>query len=312
MTKGLLALLSAAGLSLPRAAAAREEPSVGPTDTGHVILAFLGVAPFLADKASSYQLGLGFGFAAFQHTTAFRKLPGADGGVTFGGFALSPAFVASGRVVGYQVNVSLGFGTSQDDAAFDYARSFQLEVMYHAGANLVGLFGGDGDVALTVGPILNVQLGPKITATAKDGRGEATFSRGAVVQLGPALGLSSIGRAGAFAAMVGWVPPGRVANLVTFYAGDGSGAFQAKGSTATTTQEATAMLDAYRADGAILGSVYLAKNMTGGPKEPGLSLGLRADYRRTPVHSKSESATGVTDAVETEVRVFAGLGIAMP
>jgi hypothetical protein len=310
-TLALLGLWAAASFA-PLEAMAAADPQVGPTDSATVVLGLMGLAPHYAKRAGSYQLGLGFGTLAFQRTNAFRELPGAEGAVTFGGFAISPAFIGIGRPVGYQVNTSLGLGTRQTDAAFDYERSFQLQVMYHAGLNLIGLLGGDGTTSLTLGPILNVQLGPKVSAFAKDGRGEARFSRVAVVQLGPALGFSTIGRAGAFGAMVGWVPPGRVANVVTFYMGSGNGAFAARTTDAQTLGDGFAMLDAYRADGAVLGSVYLAKNLGGDPKQPGLSLGLRADYRRTPVRTKSDAVTGVPDALETELRIFAGLGIAMP
>jgi len=309
-------LLAVLVVCLPGAARAAENEEasskVGPTSSGDILLGFLGVAPFLAKEGSSYQLGLGFGFAASQKTDAFRKLPGASKDVAFGGFALSPAFLGVGRPVGYQVNVSLGFGTSADDSGFDYKRSFQLEVMYHAGANLLGIFGGDGTDALTLGPILNVQIGPKITATARDGRGDVSFSRGAVVQLGPALGYESIGPKGAFGLMAGWIPPGRTANMVTFYAGDATGAFDPAVAKPQTYGDAYAALESYRADGAVLGSVYLNKNLSGSSKEPGLTLGLRGDFRRTPIRAKSEQVGAIRDAVESEIRVFAGLGISFP
>lgn len=296
------------------AAIATPSPARADANASLALLSFLGAAPAFATDQLSFGFGLGAPPLGGITTTAFAGLPGAPGSVTYGTWSVSPGLMMNGRWAAAQVAFDLHFGG--DDALGDGLvadHTFGFRLMYHSGFNVLGFLDGlAGEVALSVGPMVNVGIGPFWTLRGADR--EAEYGHIGLIQLAPSLAASVITDPFSAGIMVGYVPGGGLPwNFVEATLGDGSGAwdhgvidpdpqtqaeaFRSLGSIETRDAwllSASAAVHFYRAD------------------EPFLTLGARLTWRRHDYQLARGDYAGPSTFHEEELRFILTLGIGAP
>lgn len=286
---------------------------------GAAMTALSGVGAAGEDVGSrfAYVLGVGPSFLDFQSSGAFRGLPGAPEKVTSGTWSISPSFVSNGRWATVVANPVLQFGhTNDQDGGASLHRTFGAEVFVHAGVNLFGALGlgtaKRGELGLSLGAGLLPRVGPKYELTVADG--STASVGGAAVPLGPSVAFNTLNESMTLSISAMYSP-----EIMMFAQ---TNAVDATGSLATykpanldskslgTSYEVSAQGMKQRRT--FFGSVMLSTGTPKNAREPYVTFGLRADYRRVDWKFSDERPGWNDGFSDEELRVLVGIGIGIP
>jgi len=281
------------------------------------LLSLLGAAPAFATDRMAFGFGIGLPALGGIETTAFRGLPGAPSALTFTSWSVSPALLMNGRWAAAQVAFDLHFGGDEslgDGLVADHSFGFRL--MYHSGFNVLGFVESlSGELSLSIGPLLNVGIGPFWSLRGPEG--EARYGHIGLIQLAPSIATSLIIDPMSVGLMVGYIPGrGLPWNVVEASAGRAKGAYAGGGGViesdnpqdidaARRSLAAIQTTDAWLLTASIAFHLYRAD-------EPFLTLGARLTWRR---HSYRVARGGFADDAhfnEEELRAVITLGIGAP
>ena len=190
-------------------------------------------------------------------------------------------------------------------------RTFSVTTRYHSGLNLAGALGIDAPVMLTVGPMLEAGVGPRLRVQHTDGS-HAQWGRIGEVRLAPATSFAVMGGPVVLHSVAAWYPSGAPWEFVGASGGEASGRWDAADPTdPAEPAEAEEYLQRVRGDGGyhVSGGASL---VLGGGNEPRLALG--ATYSHTERrYSVAEGGFGVQDAfTERDARLLFTVGISIP
>lgn len=282
------------------------------TSGGLRLLALFGAAPQYADQQAHFELGITSPAGQRYETTLFDGLDGVSGPVELRGWGVRPLFIRRGQWVGLHATVQLDFGASREVAPEITAdRTFSVATRYHSGLNLAGALGSDAPVMLTVGPMLEAGIGPRLRVQHADGS-HAQWGRIGEVRFAPATAFAVMGGPVVVHAIAAWYPPGAPWEFVGATGGEASGRWEPADPTdPTEPADAEEWLQRVRGDGGyhVSGGASLA---LGGGDEPGLALGVTFSLveRR---YSVAEGGFGVQDGfTERDARLLLTVGITIP
>ncbi len=282
------------------------------TSVGMRLLALMGAAPQHADQQAHFELGITSPSGQRYETTLFEGLDGVSGPVELPGWGVRPLLLKRGQWVGLHATVQFDFGASGEVTPEVTAdRTFSVTTRYHSGLNLAGALGLDAPVMLTVGPMLEAGIGPRLRVQHADGS-HAQWGRIGEVRFAPASSFALMDGPVRVHAIAAWYPPGAPWEFVGASGGEASGRWDAADPTdPTQPADAEEWLQRVRGDGGYLlsGGGALA---LGGGDEPGLALGVTFSLveRR---YSVAEGGFGVQDGfTERDARLLFTVGITIP
>jgi hypothetical protein len=284
----------------------------GPTPGAMRLLALFGIAPHYANEQSHFELGVTFPSGQGYETTLFDGLDGVSGPVDLPGWGVRPLLLMRGQWVGLHATVQFDFGASSEVTPEVTAdRTFAVTTRYHSGLNLVGAVGSDAPVMLTVGPMLEAGIGPRVRIQHTDGS-HAQWGRIGEVRFAPAAAFAVMGERIVLHSIAALYPQGAPWEFVGASGGEASGRWEPADPTEPNEPaDAEEYLQRVRGDGGYLvsGGASLA---FGGGGEPGLALGMTFSLveRR---YSVEEGGFGVQDGfTERDARLMFTVGITMP
>jgi hypothetical protein len=283
------------------------------TSGGMRLLALFGAAPHHADQQAHFELGITSPSGQQYKTTLFDGLDGVSGPVELPGWGVRPLLLMRGQWVGLHGTVQFDFGASREAAPEVTAdRTFSVTTRYHSGLNLAGVLGPDAPVMLTVGPMLEAGIGPRLRVQHTDGS-HAQWGRIGEVRFAPATAFAVMGGPVVVHSIAAWYPPGAPWEFVGASGGEASGRWDAADPTdPDQPAEAEEYLQRVRGDGGYLVSGGASLALGGGGEEPGLALGVTFSLveRR---YSVAEGGFGVQDGFsERDARLLFTIGITIP
>lgn len=299
-------------LAIAQPARAQLAPSNGALS----VLALFGLAPHLANDRSHFAFNVVFPAGHTMETTMFAGLDGVPESVETGTWGVRPTLLMQGRYVGLNVAVQFDFGASSDVGdGVTFERSFGVTTRYHNGFNLTGFFSRDPLFMLTVGPMLEASIGPRLRIDHEDGS-YAQWGRIADVQLAPSVGFAAIRGPVRMWALGAIYMPGQPWALVNASAGEAEGRWDVADPEAPQYdpdyEGAKESLQRIDSDGGTAFEAGLTVNLGNATYEPRMSLGVTAAITERDF-TVDGTGFGVTEAfTERDVRVMISVGIAMP
>lgn len=284
----------------------------GPTSGALRVLALFGAAPQHANQQAHFEFGITSPSGQQYETALFDGLDGITGPVELPGWGVRPLLLMRGQWVGLHATVQFDFGASGEVTPEITAdRTFAVTTRYHSGLNLAGALGIDAPVMLTVGPMLEAAIGPRLRVQHTDGS-HAQWGRIGEVRFAPATAFAVMGGPVVVHSIAAWYPSGVPWEVVGATGGEASGRWDAADPTDPTDPAgAEEWLQRVRGDGGYLvsGGASLA---LGGGDEPGLALGVTYSLveRR---YSVAAGGFGVQDGfTERDARLLFTVGITIP
>lgn len=288
------------------------------------VLSLIGAAPQYANERGFYDLGLSLPIGYQPATTLFAGLPDTPDQVEMRGWGLRPSLVMQGQYVGAHVALNFDFGrTVKLDDRLTLDRSFALNVRYHCGFNLLYALGRSSPVMLSVGPMLDVQMGPRLRLREReDGTtlGHAQWGRLGEIGLLPSA-TAAITR-GPILMQIhgGWIPGIPPFLLIGYSAGEAGGTFvdaspdepDLRVDGGDNAGEARRSLQRVKPSGGTIAGATIGLAPGRSADEPTLLLGFSATFTRRQ-YAVSDGGFGIRGRFqEDDLRFMVGLGAYFP